>query len=1272
MLKGPFKIFLFALAGFILLLILAGGFTQTRRFKAWLRDELVQQAAALLNGKLRLGRIDGNLISKFGFYDLCIELESDTLLYVSKIEAGLSPLELFDRKVLVTNMTFHAPVLLVKQRSDSTWNVAHLLKPSSNQQTANLWRVALQSLQINDGAVTLAPLDTAQKLLPRRIQNISTNMRLDYAAPRLNVMLRHLRLTSLNPPLQLDSLAAQIFWGEDSLQLKNLKLRSRSSRLAGQITLRHLTRPIYEIKLIGAPLHTDDVRAFFPHSPVSGPVHGALHALGDAQSVRAQFQLAHADGSANGNFFVFFDSTTTHYDIEAAIRALNLDPYLRRAPGPTRLNFDLKLDGTGLTLDDLTANLALHLDSLRVLGREVSQLRLTANMHDKQINAKFSALSPFGELEISSKLVDPQREQRFEFNAEARHLNLARLLRNDTLDSDVSFRVAGSGKHFDATRRKFDGWLQISPSRLPSVLIDYAYCQFHAHGEDLQLDTLHVASSIGNVNAAGVLSLRYANNFRFRAELGDLTWVKRAVEADTLRAGGVFSGSATGPLDSLAVFSRFDLRKVKYNTTFIDQLRGTATFRRAGDNGGGFVQARGDRLMFGFVPIDSAKASVYYDLTRAQIAANFWRGEKNAGELEGRYTFGEIARFDVIRAEIDIFGQTWRAPQDQPMWVDIGDEDYDFYHCVLASGNQRLFLDGRLSYVGAENLQFKIEGVDLATMAALMRNGNASAKNSVAGILAGQGVLTGTADAPLLRGNLVWKNGRVADFAFEKWEADLGYDKELLSWKFKLDQNQDRFLTGDGYLPMNLSLNNTGRVLFDDRPMRIQASTTGIDLAFLQTLTNRVKQVRGTLIFDVKLENTLKQPHSKGAVSILDGAFSVTDYGANYSDVQLKLSIDTAAVKLIDLRIQSDKGELSIGGLVKRTQSEITNAEARLTAKDFLVARNRNMELRLNADIAGSGDAQGPRYSGNITVERSRFFLPALQQRSVIQLNEPKANAAATDSAANAAAGSEEESATSRWLEKLRGELKINIPRNTWLRGPELNAEISGALDFIQEGTSKFSLFGTLDIIRGTYELYGKKFDIDNGKINFEGDVQSPQFELAAKHVFRAATGDREKKNLEVKISGDLNNPKVEFLADGETLDGKDALANLIFGVDFNELLPGQREGLESEADKEGSVFSAAARGLVSGLVSQELAKSLGRTLNVDLIEIQSGEDITKSSLLVGKYLTDNLFISFGQEPEGRVVALEWELLKFLFLQAAHGGEENRKTGFDLIWKLDW
>jgi hypothetical protein len=771
MLKRLLKIFLFAAAAFILLLILIDGLTQTRQFKNWLRDKIVSQAAAALNGKLHLGRIDGNLVSDFGFRDICIELDSDTLLYVSNIDVALRPLELLQRQVLVTKLVFHTPWLYLQQRSDSSWNIAHLVKaepPDAEPPSLNLWRIALQNLQINDGTLAFAPLDTSAPLLPRRIENLSTAMRLDYADQHLNVTLQNLHLTSVDPPLQLDSLTAHVFWGGDSLGVKNLRLRSAHSRLSGRIALRHLARPVYDVELMGLPLHLEDLRAFFPQCPVNGPVHGSLHAFGDAQNLRATFHLAHRDGLADGNFFVLLDTAATHYNVDATVRALHLNPYLPQLNGLTRLNFDLQVEGSGLSVDDLEAKATLNLDSSQVLGRELSQLRLTAEAREKQIQTHLVARTASGELELSGTLRDPMHEQVFALNAQARHINLANLLANDTLDSDLSFQLAGSGRQFDNTNRKFDGWLRLAPSRVPAVLIDSAYCRLHVLGTDVQLDTLNVVSSLGSLQAGGILSLRYNNRFRFRAELGDLAWIKRAVEADTLRAAGVFSGTATGPLDSLVIGSRFNLRRVQYNRTAIRKLTGNLSYHHNGSGGGGLIQLRGDGMMLALVPVDSAKATVHYDLTRAQIQADFWQGEKNTGVLEGLYTYGEIGRFDVGSFELNVLGQTWRTPKSPTMWIDVGDDDYDFHDCQLSYGNQRFYLDGRLSYAGAEDLRFRLEGIDLAAIIAVLRRENGSGKNSVTGILDGQGHLTGTAGKPVLSGHLNWNNGRVADFAFEK------------------------------------------------------------------------------------------------------------------------------------------------------------------------------------------------------------------------------------------------------------------------------------------------------------------------------------------------------------------------------------------------------------------------------------------------------------------------------------------------------------------------
>jgi autotransporter translocation and assembly factor TamB len=447
-------------------------------------------------------------------------------------------------------------------------------------------------------------------------------------------------------------------------------------------------------------------------------------------------------------------------------------------------------------------------------------------------------------------------------------------------------------------------------------------------------------------------------------------------------------------------------------------------------------------------------------------------------------------------------------------------------------------------------------------------------------------------------------------------------------------------------------------------------------LAFLQTLTSRIKNVQGTLVFDIKLENTLKDPQSKGALRVLDGAFSIPQYGVNYNDLQLVMTIDTSYVEVNFFEAHSDKGVFKADGRLNYTREAIGDAHGSLKADNFLITRKRDLEVRINADIHGAGDVNGASYQGNITVVRSRFFLPALQQGEVLQLDEkPETKSAAADCTQTAIVVPVDP--VQRWLQNLQGELKINIPRNTWIRGPELNVEIEGALDFLQMG-EKLSLFGTVNLVRGTYELYGKRFDIERGQIVFEGDLQaSPQIELVAHHVFRRVTDQSErgeKQTLAVNIAGDLEKPTISFALENEQLDEKDALAYLIFGVSFDQLRSGEREGL-SQGLGAGEALSSAAQGVVAGLVAKQLEKTLGRSLDLDVIEFQSGQDISQSSVIVGKYITNDLFLSFSQDfgsPEGRIVSLEYEIAKFLFLQAAHGGEENKKTGFDLIWKLDW
>jgi len=138
-----------------------------------------------------------------------------------------------------------------------------------------------------------------------------------------------------------------------------------------------------------------------------------------------------------------------------------------------------------------------------------------------------------------------------------------------------------------------------------------------------------------------------------------------------------------------------------------------------------------------------------------------------------------------------------------------------------------------------------------------------------------------------------------------------------------------------------------------------------------------------------------------------------------------------------------------------------------------------------------------------------------------------------------------------------------------------------------------------------------------------------------------------------------------------ELLNYSDILSLLLFNTSFEELSLSFRRNVEDE-------LRTAATGVVTGMVSQQLSKSIGKSLNLDVIEFSSGQELAEGSLLVGKYITDDIFVSFGQDfssfssADALRVALEYEIARSLFLQGAKGGRQEKETGFDLIWKWEW
>jgi translocation and assembly module TamB len=254
------------------------------------------------------------------------------------------------------------------------------------------------------------------------------------------------------------------------------------------------------------------------------------------------------------------------------------------------------------------------------------------------------------------------------------------------------------------------------------------------------------------------------------------------------------------------------------------------------------------------------------------------------------------------------------------------------------------------------------------------------------------------------------------------------------------------------------------------------------------------------------------------------------------------------------------------------------------------------------------------------------------------------------------------------YLDDLQGQLRVRIPKNTWIKNQDLRIEISGDLE-LKKNKDYFELFGAIEIIRGQYDLLGRTFIIKEGSINFQGGEElMPVININASYSFRDIQQTRQE--LEVQISGTSESPEVEFLLSGNSISEGDALSYILFGKSMNQLTINEQQNVESAGG--GNLAQKAA----ASVLSPQLSNFLSDKLNVDYIEIKSDGSFDNASVVVGKYLTDDLFVSyeqrFGETDEKNIakyeVKAEYELFRFLFFELNNSSSDS---GFDIIVKFD-
>ena len=176
-----------------------------------------------------------------------------------------------------------------------------------------------------------------------------------------------------------------------------------------------------------------------------------------------------------------------------------------------------------------------------------------------------------------------------------------------------------------------------------------------------------------------------------------------------------------------------------------------------------------------------------------------------------------------------------------------------------------------------------------------------------------------------------------------------------------------------------------------------------------------------------------------------------------------------------------------------------------------------------------------------------------------------------------------------------------------------LAGRLSGSLRTIADDTGFNRGSGELQVEEGKYTAYGRKLDIERGRLLFSnGPLNDPAIDLRAVKKFPDIVAG-------VNVRGTLRAPRMTFFSD-PAVSQSQIVSLLIAG--------GSLETVQNTSDPTQRSNAARNNMLLQG--SALLFQQYGSKVGLDDVSVESNPNNNDTSLVLGRYLSPRLYISYG------------------------------------------
>jgi translocation and assembly module TamB len=427
------------------------------------------------------------------------------------------------------------------------------------------------------------------------------------------------------------------------------------------------------------------------------------------------------------------------------------------------------------------------------------------------------------------------------------------------------------------------------------------------------------------------------------------------------------------------------------------------------------------------------------------------------------------------------------------------------------------------------------------------------------------------------------------------------------------------------------------------KPLQGRFAAEGEVRPLWDLLVGGERELSGFVRTQGTLNGTLAAPHASGQIAVERGRFDDGSSGLSLRDVALKADFTQDGVNVGEAHGDDGRGgQVSGQGRISLQRAGVSSF--RLDLRGFRLIDNEQATATATGQATVNRGADGKvKLTGDLTIDRADVAANPPVPSGVVAMDVKEVNRPADLPVAFPGA-------------ETRGEgwgldVKLKAPRRVMLRGRGLDVELS--LDAHVGGTTTYpDLTGTARVVRGSYDLAGKRFDFDTTSVVFlSTHPQNIRLQLDA-------TRDDPTLSVTARIRGTAAKPEITFTS-SPSLPNDEVLAQLLFGRSASQLSA-------VEAAQLASALSSLAGG--GGLDVIGNVRSFAR---LDRLAF-GGDQASGVTVSGGKYVTEDVYLELtGGGREGPSAQVEWRIKRNLSILSRIAGQQAGNK-LAVRWRRDY